>query len=142
MEKLTENLIDEILNKINQITNSLDVTINKVGKMSEDIDKLTLTFSKEIVSLTENIRLIIEVLRQFRVKSNEQLGVLSKETNAKVKKLWDKKSVEHITEQHQNNINIIKQVSSSVTDTLYYTQLLSVVQSIRELMGRALQANK
>lgn len=142
MEKLTENLIDEMLNKINQITNSLDITINKVGKMNEDIDKLTLTFSKEIVSLTENIRLIIEVLRQFRVKSNEQLGVLSKETNAKVKKLWDKKSVEHITEQHQNNINIIKQVSSSVTDTLYYTQLLSVVQSIRELMGRALQANK
>jgi len=142
VEKLTENLIDEMLNKINQITNSLDITINKVGKMNEDIDKLTLTFSKEIVSLTENIRLIIEVLRQFRVKSNEQLGVLSKETNAKVKKLWDKKSVEHITEQHQNNINIIKQVSSSVTDTLYYTQLLSVVQSIRELMGRALQANK
>ena len=142
MEKLTENLIDEILNKINQITNSLDITINKVGKMSGDIDKLTLTFSKEIVSLTENIRLIIEVLRQFRVKSNEHLGVLSKEINAKVKKLWDKKSVEHITEQHQKNINIIKQVSSSVTDTLYYTQLLSVVQSIRELMGRALQANK
>ncbi len=142
MEKLTENLIDEILNKINQITNSLDITINKVGKMSGDIDKLTLTFSKEIVSLTENIRLIIEVLRQFRVKSNEQLGVLSKEVNAKVKKLWDKKSVEHITEQHQKNINIIKQVSSSVADTLYYTQLLSVVQSIRELMGRALQANK
>ncbi len=142
MEKLTENLIDEMLNKINQITNSLDITINKVGKMSGDIDKLTLTFSKEIVSLTENIRLIIEVLRQFRVKSNEKLGVLSKEINAKVKKLWEKKSVEHITEQHQKNINIIKQVSSSVTDTLYYTQLLSVVQSIRELMGRALQANK
>ncbi len=142
MEKLAENLINEMLDKINQITNTLDVTIQKVGKMSEDIDKITMTFSKEIVSLTENIRLIIEVLRQFRVKSNEQLGVLSKETNAKVKKLWEKKSVEHITEQHQKNINIIKQVSSSVSDTLYYTQLLSVVQSIRELMGRALQANK
>jgi len=142
VDKLTENLINEMLDKINQITNTLDVTIQKVGKMSEDIGKITMTFSKEIVSLTENIRLIIEVLRQFRVKSNEKLGMLSKEVNAKVKGLWDEKSVEHMTEQHKQNIDIIKQVSSSVNDTLYYTQLLSVVQSIREIMGRSLKAAK
>ncbi len=142
MEKLAEDLINEMLDKINQITNTLDATIQKVSKMGGDIDKMTMTFSKEIISLTENIRLIVEVLRQFRVKSNEKIEILSKDLNNQVKELWNKKSIEYITEQHQQNIDIIKQISSSVSDTLYYTQLLSVVQSIRELMTRAIKAPK
>lgn len=139
---MTEDLINEMLDKINQITNTLDATIQKVSKMGEDIDKMTMGFSKEIVSLTENIRLIVEVLRQFRVKSNEKIEILSKDVGNQIKDLWNKKSIEHITEQHQQNIGIIKQISSSVSDTLYYTQLLSVVQSIRELMTRAIKAPK
>jgi methyl-accepting chemotaxis protein len=139
---LSEELINEMLEKINLITNTLDVTIQKVSKMGEDIDKITMSFSKEIVSLTENIRLIVEVLRQFRVSSNDRLSVLAKDMNEEIKKIWDKKCIEHITEEHRQNIDVIKQVSSSVSDTLYYTQLLSIVQSIRELMGRALKAKK
>jgi len=142
VEKMTEDLINEMLDKINQITNTLDATIQKVSKMGEDIDKMTMGFSKEIVSLTENIRLIVEVLRQFRVKSNEKIEILSKDVGNQIKDLWNKKSIEHITEQHQQNIGIIKQISSSVSDTLYYTQLLSVVQSIREFMTRAIKAPK
>ena len=136
---MAEQLLNQMLEQINKITNSLDATLQKVNVMSENINKMTMSFSQEIVSLTENIRLIVEVLRQGRVKSAETLTKIAEDVNEKVKELWEKESVRQITEQHQNNINTIKQVSASVTDTLYYTQLLSVVQSIREIMGRALK---
>jgi methyl-accepting chemotaxis protein len=128
-----------MLEQINKITNSLDATLQKVNVMGENINKMTMSFSQEIVSLTENIRLIVEVLRQGRVKSAETLTKIAEDVNKEVKELWEKESVKHMTEQHQQNIDTIKRVSASVTDTLYYTQLLSVVQSIREIMGRALK---
>lgn len=108
--------------------------------MSENVSNLTMNFSQEIVSLTENIRLIVEVLRQVRVTSSDTLTEISQKVADKMQELWDKKAIEAITEQHQQNIDTIKQVSASVTDTLYYTQLLSVVQSVREIMGRALKS--
>ncbi len=136
---MAEQLLNQMLEQINKITNSLDATLQKVNAMSENINKMTMSFSQEIVSLTENIRLIVEVLRQGRVKSAETLTKIADDVNEKVKELWEKETVKHITDQHKKNIDTIKQVSSSVTDTLYYTQLLSVVQSIREIMGRALK---
>ena len=104
--------------------------------MSTKIQEISQQFSEEIVSLAENIRLIIEVLKQFRVQSSAGLQELSDEFNEKVKELWEKKSVEVILDDEKKAINLIKQATKAVSNNLYYAQLLTIIQSIREETNR------
>ena len=133
-----ENLLNEMITKIEQIMSSLDGTIAQIGKMNELINQMSNRFSQEIVSLTENVRLIVEVLKQFRVQSNKSVQELSGEINDKIKELWDKKSIEAILDDEKKAITTIKNAQKTVSDNLYYAQLLTIIQSIREETNRIL----
>ena len=99
-------------------------------------------FSEQTVAMTENVRLIVEVLKQFRVQSNKSLQELSDDFDEKVKKLWDEKSIEIITEEEKKAIESIKQASKAVSDNLYFAQLLNIIQSIREETNRLISCNE
>lgn len=133
-----EKLLDEMITKINQIMGSLDGTIAQIGKMNELIAKMSNRFSQEIVSLTENVRLIVQVLKQFRVQSNKSVQELSNEINDKIRDLWEKKSIEVILDDEKKAISTIKDAQKTVSDNLYYAQLLTIIQSIREETNRIL----
>ena len=135
-----EKLLDDMITKIEQIMSSLDGTIAQIGKMNDLIDKMSNRFSQEIVSLTENVRLIVEVLKQFRVQSNKSVQELSHEINDKIKELWDKKSIEVILDDEKKAIVTIKDAQQAVSDNLYYAQLLTIIQSIREETNRILSS--
>lgn len=135
---MAEQLAEQLFEKLNQITNSLEGTIAQIGNMSNKIEEMSQKFSQETVSLGENIRLIVEVLKQFRVQSSAGLQELSEEFNDKIKELWDKKSVEAILDDEKKAINVIKQVSKAVSNNLYFAQLLTIIQSIREETNRIL----
>jgi len=139
---LAEQLLDEMIQKINQIMASLDGTIAQIHQMSGSITQMTQTFSEQTVAMTENIRLIVEVLKQFRVQSTKSLSDLSVDFNQKIKELWDKKSIEAITEEEKKAIDIIKQASKAVTDNLYFAQLLNIIQSIREETNRIISSSQ
>jgi len=139
---LAEQLLDEMIQKVNQIMSSLDGTIAQVNQMSSAISQMSQTFSEQTVSITENIRLIVEVLKQFRVQSSKSLTELSEDFNNKVKELWDKKSIEAITEDEKKAIEIIRQASKAVADNLYFAQLLNIIQSIREETNRIISASQ
>ena len=125
-----------MINKINQITSSLDGTIAQINNMSSAIQQMSQKFSEETVSLTENIRLIVEVLKQFRIQSGKSIQELSDEFNEKVKDLWEKKSIEAILKDEKAAIEIIKKAAKAVDDNLYFAQLLTIIQSIREETNR------
>ena len=139
---MAEQLLEEMIQKINQIMSSLDGTIAQISQMSESIKDMTQSFSEQTVAMTENIRLIVEVLKQFRVQSSKNLQELSDDFNQKIKELWDKKSIEAITEEEKKAIAIIKQASKEVTDNLYFAQLLNIIQSIREETNRIISASQ
>ncbi len=139
---MAEQLLDEMIQKINQIMASLDGTIAQIHQMSGSITQMTQTFSEQTVAMTENIRLIVEVLKQFRVQSTKSLSDLSVDFNQKIKELWDKKSIEAITEEEKKAIDIIKQASKAVTDNLYFAQLLNIIQSIREETNRIISSSQ
>ena len=139
---MAEQLLDEMIQKINQIMASLDGTIAQISQMSEAINDMTQSFSEQTVAMTENIRLIVEVLKQFRVQSSKNLQELSDDFNQKIKELWDKKAIEAITEEEKKAIEIIKQASKEVTDNLYFAQLLNIIQSIREETNRIISASQ
>ena len=133
---MAERLLDEMIQKINQIMSSLDGTIAQINQMSGSIAQMSQSFSEQTVSMTENIRLIVEVLKQFRIQSSKSLQELSEDFNKKIKELWDKKSIEAITEEEKKAIEVIKQASKAVADNLYYAQLLNIISSIREETNR------
>jgi len=139
---MAEQLLDEMIQKINQIMASLDGTIAQINQMSGAINQMSQSFSEQTVAMTENIRLIVEVLKQFRVQSSKSLTDLSDDFNQKIKELWDKKSIEAITEEEKKAIDIIKQASKAVTDNLYFAQLLNIIQSIREETNRIISASQ
>ena len=133
---MAEQLLEEMIKKINQIMSSLDGTIAQVTQMSGSISQMSQNFSEQTVSITENIRLIVEVLKQFRIQSSKNLQELSEDFNNKIKDLWDKKSIELIKEEEKKAIGIIKQASKAVSDNLYFAQLLNIISSIREETNR------
>jgi len=139
---LAEQLLDEMIQKINQIMNSLDGTIAQVNQMSGAITQMSQSFAEQTVAMTENIRLIVEVLKQFRIQSSNSLKELSEDFNKKVKELWDKKSIEAITEEEKKAIDTIRQASKAVTDNLYFAQLLNIIQSIREETNRIISTSQ
>jgi len=133
---MAERLLDDMITKINQITTSLDGTIAQITQMSTAIQNMSQKFSEETISVNENIRLIVEVLKQFRMKSSENMQEISDDFNAKIKELYEKKSIEIITEEEKKAIEIIRQAAKAVSNNLYYAQLLNVIQSIREETNR------
>jgi len=133
---MAEQLLESMIDKINQITSSLSGTIAQINNMSSAIQQMSQKFSEETVSLTENIRLIVEVLKQFRVQSGKSLQELSDEFNEKIKELWDKKSIDAILKDEKAAIDIIKNAAKAVDENLYFAQLLTIIQSIREETNR------
>ena len=137
---MAEKLLDNMITKISQITTSLDGTIAQITQMSTAIQNMSQQFSEETISVNENIRLIVEVLKQFRMKSSENLQEISDDFNAKIKELYEKKSIELITEEEKKAIDMIKQASKAVSNNLYYAQLLNIIQSIREETNRIISS--
>ena len=133
---MAEKLLEEMIQKINAIMDSLDGTIAQIKKMNESLDNMSQRFSEETVSLTENIRLIVEVLKQFRLQSSKSIQELNEDFNTKIEDLWTKKSIEVITKEEKKAIDLIKQASLAVSNNLYYAQLLTIIQSIREETNR------
>jgi len=142
VRKLAEQLLEEMIQKINQIMASLDGTIAQISQMRGAINQMSQSFSEQTVAMTENIRLIVEVLKQFRVQSGKSLQELSDDFNKQIKELWDKKAIEAITEEEKKAIEIIRQASKAVADNLYFAQLLNIISSIREETNRIISANQ
>lgn len=137
---MAEQLLDEMIRKIDQITASLDGTIAQISNMSTAINAMSQKFSEETVSLTENIRLIVEVLKQFRTRSSESMQALSDDFNAQIKELYENKAIENIREEEIKAIEDIKNAAKAVANNVYYAQLLTIIQSIREETNRIIQA--
>ncbi|MBY9004050.1 MAG: hypothetical protein KGD73_08780 [Candidatus Lokiarchaeota archaeon] len=139
---MAEKLLEEMIVKINQITTSLSGTIAQINQMSTAIQTMSQKFSEETISVNENIRLIVEVLKQFRMKSGESIQEISNDFNIQIKELYENKSIEVITDEEKKAIDIIRQAAKSVSNNLYYAQLLNVIQSIREETNRIISCKE
>jgi RNA polymerase-binding transcription factor DksA len=139
---MAEKLLDEMITKINQITTSLDGTIAQINQMSTAIQAMSQKFSEETISINENIRLIVEVLKQFRMKSSDSMQEIADDFNSKIAELYEKKSIEAITDEEKKAIEIIRQAAKAVSNNLYYAQLLNVIQSIREETNRIISCKE
>lgn len=139
---MAEALLEQMIQKINAITQTLDGTTAQLQSMNNAIQQMSSKFSEETVSLTENIRLIVEVLKQFRVASNKSINDLSKDLTDRIQEVWEKKSIEAILKDEKKAIQEIRKAEKTVANNLYYTQLLTIIRSIREETYRIINENK
>ncbi len=139
---MAEALLEQMIQKINAITQTLDGTTAQLQSMNNAIQQMSSKFSEETVSLTENIRLIVEVLKQFRVASSKSVNDLSKDLTDRIKEVWEKKSIEAILKDEKKAIQEIRKAEKTVANNLYYTQLLTIIRSIREETYRIINEKK
>lgn len=133
MEDVTfENIKQQLAN----IQQYLDGTIAQINAMAQSIDNMGKTFQEGMVSLTENMRLIIEVIKKGRSNLGETIKELAKQINDKIHTLYEEKTLEAITEEEMKAVEKLKELNAVVSDNLYMQQLMAIIQSIREMLGR------
>ena len=76
------------------------------------------------------------------MKSSENIQEIADDFNSKIKELYEKKSIESITEEEKKAIEMIKQAEQVVSNNLYYAQLLNIIQSIREETNRIISCKE
>lgn len=128
----------QILQQLNLIIQYLDGTTAQITHMIQNLDAMGRSFAESMATLSENMRLIIEVIKKSRSNLGETLDDMSKQINEKIQSLWEEKTIEAITQEEMKAIGKIKELNSIVSDNLYTQQLLSVIQSIRDMIGKSL----
>ena len=135
---MSDPMYSQILQQLNLIQQFLDGNIAQINAMSQSIENMGKTFAESMASLSENMRLIIEVVKKGRLNLSESVDDISNQINEKISKLWEEKTLEAITKKEIEAIDKLKEINSVVSDNLYMSQLMSIIQSIREITGRAL----
>lgn len=133
-----QNYLAQISTQINNITKSLDGTLAQIENLNRKIEDSSKTFMENVAAVNENMRLIIEVIKKQRSNTKESLEELKKHVDEQIDKLWKTKSLEGISEDAMEAIKKLRNINNQVTDNLYMAQLLSIIQSLREITGRAM----
>lgn len=129
---------EPIKQQLELIQKYLDGTIAQINAMSQNIDTMGKSFSESMQSLSENMRLIIEVIKKGRSNLNDTIGDMSKKIDGSLNELWEEKTLESITKEEMDAVNKLKEINTIVSDNLYMSQLVSIIQNIREMIGKAL----
>ncbi|MHA1719751.1 MAG: hypothetical protein ACTSWX_10315 [Promethearchaeota archaeon] len=131
---MSTNYLQQIASQINQITESLDGTINQIEAMNRKIEENSKSLMESITAVNENIRLIIEVIKKGRINTRETLEEIKKHMVNELKKI----DVEKITKDEIIAVQKLKDINSEVSENLYMAQLLNIIQGLREITGRAM----
>ncbi|MHA1728956.1 MAG: hypothetical protein ACTSWY_09510 [Promethearchaeota archaeon] len=135
---MSETSYNQIIQQLHQIQQYLDGTIAQINSMSNTIEGMGKSFTESMASLSENMRLIIEVVKKGRSNLGETVDEVTKQLNEKISGLWEEKTLESITKEEIDAIDKLKEINAVVSDNLYMSQLVSIIQSVREITGRAL----
>jgi hypothetical protein len=116
----------------------LDGTLAQMESLKVSIEEMSRQFMENIVNLTENLRLIIGLIREQRTNFTETIQGFTETINAQIKTVTEKRSWDVLTEDQKRVLALLRDTDHNVANNLYLMQLLSITQSIRELAGRAL----
>lgn len=129
---------DQIVTQINQIVKSLDGTLAQIENLNKKIEETNKTFLENTAAMNENMRLIIEVIKKQRANTKEALEDLKKHVDEQIGSLYKQKSIEKIMQDEVEAVKKLRNINIAVGDNLYLAQLLAIIQSLRELTGRAM----
>jgi hypothetical protein len=129
--------IDTLTQQVDQIKQSLDGTIAQIGALNRKIEESSKTFMESLAVVNEDMRLILEVIRKQRLNVQDDLASITKVLKEEIEKLWKEKVIENLTQEQMEAIETLKSINLTVGDNLYMFQILSIVNSLRDISGRA-----
>jgi predicted dithiol-disulfide oxidoreductase (DUF899 family) len=116
----------------------LDGTLAQIESLKVSMEEMSRQFMENIVNLTENLRLIIGLIREQRTHFTETIQSFTDTINTQIKVVTEKRSWDLLSEDQKQVMQLLRDTDHNVANHLYLMQLLSITQSIRELAGRAL----
>lgn len=89
------DILQQISNQINQITQNLDGTIAQIEALNRRIEQNSKNITESLTNVNENMRLIIEVIKKGRANTQEDLEkfihkLLMKFKNYGMKSHWNR----------------------------------------------------
>ena len=135
---MADNYLQQLGTQVQQIISSLDGTIAQIEALNRKIEENSKNTMESLTAVNENMRLIIEVIKKQRSNTKESLEEMKKHIDVEIEKLWKEKSLESITKDEMEAVKKLKNINNSVSENLYMAQLLSIIQSLREIVGRAI----
>ncbi len=137
---MAEEMVKTMYTKLEHIEESLAGTIAQINRIEGHIKQVDKDFKESIAEIKEIMNLIIKAITTSRENTSEELNMIKKQISTEIEELWEKKSLESITQEQLNAISEMKKINSVVEESLYMAQLLSIIQMIREMTGRAIAA--
>jgi hypothetical protein len=135
---MADNYLQQLGTQVQQIISSLDGTIAQIEALNRKIEENSKNTMESLTAVNENMRLIIEVIKKQRSNTKEGLDDMKKHIDVEIEKLWKEKSLESITKDEMEAVKKLKNINNAVSENLYMAQLLSIIQSLREIVGRAI----
>jgi ABC-type transporter Mla subunit MlaD len=130
--------MDNIEQTIKQINQNLEGTIAHIENLNRKIEDSSKMFMESIAEVNENMRLIIEVIKKQRSNTKDDLNSIKKTIKEEIDKLWNEKMLQTIVQDELNAIGKLKDINVAISDNLYMAQMLAIIQSLREISGRAM----
>ena len=135
---MAEEDFSDAAEKIQQIMESLDGTIAQIDNLNKNIESNNKKLMEKLAATEENMRLIIQVIKKQRNNIRDSLEDMKSHIDEEIQELWTKKSLENITKDEMKAVEKLKDINKAVSENLYMAQLLSIIQSLREITGRAM----
>src|SRR5271157_320934 len=131
---------DAIYQAMTNIGQHLEGTLAQIESLKISIEEMSRQFMENMVNLTENLRLIIGLIREQRNHFTESIQELVDNVNKQIKDVYEKRTWDLLSADQKTTLETLRDTDQAVANNLYLMQLLTITQSIRELAGRALAA--
>lgn len=134
---MSQNYLQDIATSINSITQSLDGTIAQIENLNRALEDNSKNLMESLTAVNENMRLIIEVIKKGRSNTKESLEEIKKHIDDEIQSLWNEKSLENIGKDQIEAVKKLKNINYAIGENLYMTQMLSIITSLRQILGQA-----
>ena len=139
---LNNEKIEQLATQIDQITKSLEGTIAQIDSLNRKTEASSKQLTESLTAVNENMRLILQVIKQGRSNTKEELDKTNLNIKEAIQNVWEGEALKKITKDELSAIQKLGDINQALSDNLYMQQLLSIIASLREITHKAVKVKK
>ena len=139
---LNNEKIEQLATQIDQITKSLEGTIAQIDSLNRKTEASSKQLTESLTAVNENMRLILQVIKQGRSNTKEELDKTNQNVKKEIQNVWEGNALKTITKDELAAIQKLGEINQALSDNLYMQQLLSIIASLREITHKAVKVKK
>ena len=135
-----QDLYNRMIQQVNNIDNSLQGTMQQIENLQGKIDGIEKLFREQMQEVKELINLIIQAFKTIRENTSDEIKLINVEIEKQIQELWEKKSLEAISEEQMKAVQKMKDINLLVEESLYMSPVMSIIQMIRRNHGTGIES--